>query len=253
MGKMSFKPSEAVEGGGLLNDVVVTISNARTLMFDYGGKSPVAAPAIALDMTIEGEEPVAQYFSMGSPDNWQATEDGKGFQAVGTAVAPTKTAKGMLFLASLVDNGFPEDDLDSDNISCLNGTVAHVIQAPAPTYAGLQQKEGDRPRTILLVDEVVSLPSEAKTSKKGKSKKGGKGKDKSSKLKKLATKTILAILSEEDEVQAKLLPKFILEKLEDDDRKAQVVNIAFESDFLENGPWDFDDGVLTEKEDEDDD
>ena len=248
---ISLKPSEAVEGGGLLDDVNVELTKPRFEMWDYQGKIANPVPALVIDLVPQGDdedaEPVMQAWSMGSAKDFVPSKDGKKLNPIGSRTAPNSSSNGMLFISSLVNSGFPEDTIE-DDIDFMEGTVAHVQRQPAPKRPGLVRKEGDREPTYLAVTEIISLPGE-----KAKKKTGGKAVAKKSVGKKSAGgikgKTIAAILQaledNEGEVTKQQLPAILFEALKSDPEINEAVNMVFDDGFLGSGPWSYEDGVVT--------
>ena len=255
---ISLKPSEATEGGGLLDDVQATIKSAKFEQWDYNGKVDYTIPALRLELVVDGEdEPHEQYYSMGSQKQFSASKDGKTLQAIGTAQTLNAGSNGMIFLGSLVNAGFPEDQME-DDITVLNGTVAHFIRQPAPKRGSINnKKEGDRESTILVVDAIISLPGE-------KPKKGAGGKSPAAKTGKGAAKktaddegateqdavdAIMEILAEKpDGVMKQALPALIFAKVKDKANKNDIIQLAFKGEFLggDDRPWTYgDDGKIT--------
>ena len=160
---VSLNPETFIGGGGFkIDDVDAKIIDAKFLIYDYGNPDGPKTPALWLHIDVEGTE-YDQYYSMGNIKDWLPTPDGKSLDKVGERTAIDKTANGALFLKSLVEVGFPPEELGKEEISVLNGLVAHFIQAPAPERnikKSPEQIEKDRkfPPTILLIDRIVKLP-----------------------------------------------------------------------------------------------
>lgn len=249
---MSLNPETFLEGGGLVDDVDVIIKDSKFTMWDYNGKIANPAPALCLTMEVEEEE-VQQYYSMGSSKDWLPSEDGTQLFSVGTATAIRKTSNGGIFLTSLIDAGFPVEDL-GDDISVLNGLQAHMIRVPAPKRSGLKQGEKKYEQTILVVSEIISMPGEKKKpagAPKSKSKTASRPKSKPKAAPKdegdvgdKANMAILTILEEEGTVTKKDLPGKLFQTLKSDPDRNAIIKLAFDDEFLGNGPWTFEDGTL---------
>ena len=168
---VSLNPESFVEGGGLLDDVDVTIKEARFIMFDYEGKSPVAVPALKITFDPGDGELVTQCWSMGKATDWQPSKDGKKLIPIGSATAIVKTSNGGIFITSLINASFPSDRLADGDISCIEGLEAHVIRTPAPERTGIEGQKKNA--TILIIDKIIALPGENKK-KSGKATKAGK-------------------------------------------------------------------------------
>ena len=249
---MSLNPETFLEGGGLVDDVDVVVKDAKFVMWDYNGKIPQPSPALCLTMEVEDEE-VLQYYSMGSAKDWLPSEDGAQLLSVGTATAIRKTSNGGIFLTSLIDSGFPVEDL-GDDISVLDELQAHMIRVPAPKRGGLKQEEKKYEQTILIVSEIIAMPGEKKKPTGAPKKKTAKGKAKPKPKSKKeepegdasekATMVIMSILEEEGTITKKDLPGKLFQTLKSDPDRNAIIKLAFDDDFLDDGPWTYEDGTL---------
>lgn len=256
----SLSPETFVEGGGLVDDVDLTIQEAKFIMWDYNGKIPQATPALCLSMLAEEDEKIEQYYSMGSSKDWMPSDNGKQLLSVGQATAIRKTSNGGIFLTSLVDAGFPVEKL-GDDITVLEGLQAHMIRVPAPKRGGLKQDERKYEQTILVVSEIITMPGDkkkptgapkgAKTSKttvasstggnaaKIKSESGG-GDDVAEK----ATTQILSLLEASGSIAKKDIPGKLFQTMKNDPDRNTVIKMVFDDEFLSSGPWVYEDGIL---------
>jgi len=264
---ISLNPETFVEGGGLIDDVDVTIDKARFELFDYNGTVIPGVPALALHMTDPEGEEVVQYYSMGKPEDWEPSEDGTTLEAIGSATAIRMTSNGGILLKSLIDAGFPVDKL-GDDISSLDGMKAHVIQIPAPKRTGIKEKpraDGKvYEKTILVIGEILTLPWEedeekpkskakAKAKPKAKAKAKAKAKPEAEEVEEeagdddvgaKAVAAILEILEDAGTVTKKELPAKIFQVMKTDPDRNAVVKLVFDDEFLAEGPWEYDDGTL---------
>lgn len=261
---VSLNPEDFIEGGGLIDDVDVIFAENLFEMFDYGGKADTPAPCLKIALEVaDVDDPVEQYYSMGSANDWIPSEDGTQLVAVGKATNIRATSNGGIFLKSLLDAGFPAEDL-GDDITVLDGLQAHMIQVPAPKRTGLKKTKDQEareerfgPPMILVVSEIIALPGEKKKPKgattKGKTKTPAKGKG-TTKTKKdapaddaLNDKSVAAVmelLADKGSMAKKDLPGKIFQSMKDDPDRNAIVKTVFDDEFLENGPWEYDDGVL---------
>lgn len=256
---VSLNPQDAVSGG-LLDDANVTWEEVSFVMWDYGGKTSEPVPALCVKMKDEDGEEHEQYWSIGRAQDWVPSEDGKELVAVGQKTGLNSNSNGMILLESLINAGFPEDQL-GERVDALEGLKAHMIRVAAPSRPGLgnQQDQQGNPRTILTVDEIIQLPGESKAKGKGKGKGGGKAKSQAKsqaaneqsqasddELKEKATNTIMEILGEEDgPVEKKKLPTKIFNKIKNDGDRNEVVKLAYNDEFLGDGPWTYENGQLS--------
>lgn len=257
---VSLKPCDAVDGGGLLDDADVTIVEARFVMFDYSGKTqPVPAIRLKLD-SMDGTDPVDQYWSVGKAVDWMPSDDGKELIPIGKLLQLKTGSNGLLLLASAVNAGMPENKLGED-ISVLEGMECHVNRVAAPVRKGLDQKEGT---TVLAITKIHKLPWEkdaAKEEKKGKkASRSSKGKNKATEKSKsnadidaLATEFILGVLADDETMKgfpdgipkAKLAPEAFATLSSDDPNRSAIVRKVFEDEFLNAGPWSYTAGKIT--------
>ena len=261
MNAVNLNPETFLEGGGLIDDVDVTVKEAIFEAFDYNGKAD-ATPA--LKMTIQAADiELVQYYSMGKMNDWIPSDDGKQLLSVGSATSIRLSSNGGIFLKSLVDSGFPADKL-GDDISILDGLQAHMIQVPEPSRGMTKSKEQEEkeakfgPKTILVVSEVQVLPWEkkkpagkpkakakAKPAAKAKAKPKAKAKVESdSSVEDKATEAVMEILANEGSAIKKTLPQKIFKLRPDDPDRNAIVKIAFDDEFLSAGPWSYEDGTL---------
>jgi len=257
MGSASLSPEGFVQGGGLLDDANVTLKGCCFEMFDYNGTIIPGVPALKIGMETEDGEESAQDYSMGNASDWAPSEDGKELLAIGKAKAIRTTSNGGIFLQNLVDAGYPADNLGTD-ISVLDGVVAHVIQIPAPKRSGMKAKtETKYEKTILVVDEIISLPEEEKKKGKKKAAPKSKGKKKAAPaeteevitepeegdadLEQKTTDAIMEILAASGgSVSVKKLPGEVFQVAKADPDRNAIIKMAFEEEFLSKGPWTFD-------------
>lgn len=263
MGKAaSLNPESFTEGGGLIDDVDMTVSGISFVIFDYNGKVDPGVPAIRLECTQEDGEEYIEHYSAGKASDWLPSEDGSQLVAVGQATGIRSTTKAGILLKSLVDSGFPVDQL-GDDIKVVEGLQAHFIRVPAPKRQGLKKAEREDGRvfeeTVLVISEILSLPGDKKKpagAPKGKSKApvgatASKAKAKTSTKESagdVASKTaevILEILEESGVAAKKDLPAAIFKLRKDDPDRNEMVKMAFDEKFLGgNAEWNYEDGNL---------
>ena len=268
---VSLKPSDAVEGGGLLDDVDVKISEAKFAMFDYMGKAqPVPALLLRLD-SLDGSDLINQYWSMGKPLDWMPSDDGKELVPIGKATELVLSSNGMILLASAVNAGFPESKL-GDDISILAGTECHVNRVAAPKRTGMVSSKENQ--TILTITKIHKLPWDAAAEKP----KGAKSTSTATTAKPrtrttkaaaktttakteaptvsiddIATEFILGVLADDDTMKdypdgipkAKLAPCAFAKFPADDPNRSATVKKVFDDEFLNAGPWNYASGKIS--------
>lgn len=245
----SLKPSDAVEGTGLLDNVDVVWKEVKFEMWDYNNTQK-ASPALKVVMGLEDGEEAIQYFSCGSADAWAPSKDGKKLVPISGAKGMAKSSNFMILMDSLVKAGYPEDKI-SDDCSDFENLECHMVRVKAPERKGLVQKA--RPdgktyeKTNLVVDVIHKLPWE----KKG----AGKGKDAGTDA--VAEKTsgvIMEILGDEKFMKsysngipkAKLAGEVFKRMNADKDKDAMAAaQLANKDDFLKEGAWTLEKGVVS--------
>ena len=127
--KVSIRPSEMVEGGAVPVDRNLTWEKCRFALFNYTKKDgTVVATTTAAEIHYkddDGQESVQNY-SVGDPERFIPSKDGKTIVAVGAAQALSKSSNFYLLMNNLISAGFPENRLDAD-ISTLDGLYTFNI------------------------------------------------------------------------------------------------------------------------------
>jgi hypothetical protein len=169
---ISFRPEDG-EATGLLNDVDLTVTAAECVTWDYNGTQD-DSPALKLTLEDEDGKEYEQYWSAGSAERLEPSEDGSTFVPVDgkKAKGMGKTTNVYRLFESLEAAGFPADKLEP---KALVGLKAHFVRMKTG-----KRDDGTDSET-LLVEEIKKLPWEKegkKTSAKaGKSKPGSAVKD----------------------------------------------------------------------------
>ncbi len=181
------KPSEAIEQGGLLQDVDVRIVKSTYSVFDFNGhgtkdeNNPTGAN-MALTITIrpltatdESEDETQHYVGAWisklcpSEDNeTPLTEVGQEGPYIvlaegSTATGILKSSSMMLFLKELVNAQFPEDKI-GEKASFLEGLEGHYIRKPLKKKDGsdsLNAKTG-RANTMGVFNRILKFPWDKK-------------------------------------------------------------------------------------------
>ena len=160
------RPSAFRKGGGFLNDVDGEITNYEfTTEFPGGGgkrksKSDFNALYSVLSVRVDGaDEDVETTFFVGSADEWEISDDGKTLTGDGNLQS---TIGWGLFIASLVEHGFPENDLPEDevNFEAIIGWRVRFVQQTneraTAKYGKRKAKKGkgEYDRTDVVVSQV---------------------------------------------------------------------------------------------------
>jgi hypothetical protein len=158
---VSVRPSDASQGGGLLDDADVTIKQLRYVVRDRTNPRTQATldtrlyiEAVLVD--DEGREHT-EYYSIGDTSKFVPSPDGRRALAVVEGARFVQSSKGIRLIASLVNAGFPEDKI-ADDLSVFDGTYGHVNRTTLPRIAG-QEKDA----TILEFTKIHRLPWEKKS------------------------------------------------------------------------------------------
>jgi hypothetical protein len=154
--------------GGLIDDVDVTVKASRFELYDYDGKSQ--QPTLALHWTLVDSDGLEseQYWSAGDPKFFVPSKDGKEAIPVGSRTALAGGSNFAILISSLVNAGYPADDLGSD-ISVFEGMQVHVARVPQPKRSGIINRggENEREKTVLTVSKIINMPGEAPVKKAG--------------------------------------------------------------------------------------
>ncbi|KKN62598.1 hypothetical protein LCGC14_0510090 [marine sediment metagenome] len=236
---ISLKPSSFVEGGIVPVDRNVTWKEARFNLFDYVKKSgEKVASTVALRVTFvedDGTESEQQY-SVGDPERFQPSEDGKELVAVGDAVALSKSSNYYLLMNALVNAGFPENRLGEDT-SVLDGLYTYNIGLPEPKRSGLARPavadgETVRERVLSVPSQILKLPWDkkggAKTSAKAKASETEATDDE---VIARALKFVADALGEDESIIRKDLAVKVFKDLAKDPMKDAVAGLIFKDEF----------------------
>ena len=130
--------------GGFLDDAEAIIKECKTGTYQYPNSS-TSTNALIVTFDAGLDEPHVEVYSSGKIE---ATEDGTGF----ISKLDVKS-KAMQFIQSMLAQGA---DIDAD-VKVFEGYKVHLKRVALPKMAGID-KAGDREKTVLLVDKVISVP-----------------------------------------------------------------------------------------------
>ncbi len=248
----SLKP-DTYSAGGLVDDIDVSFTKLRFVEWDYQGTIPNPALALCLEMEDDEGEGHIQYFSAGDIKNWKPSDDGKRLVRSGTASTLNDNTNMSQLITSMINAGFPENKLEED-VSIFEDMYCHVLRKAQPKRAGLvQQAEGERERTVLLVTEIHKMPWEKKGKSKAKTKAKAKpAEDKADEgggddLSTKASDTVLEILLGQGggPITKVELSKAVFKKLGKDSDRNKIVQMVHTEDFLTTGEWSYDGAAIT--------
>jgi hypothetical protein len=156
---VSLRPSDAVEGGSLLDEADVFVKESKFVAYDFNGRSDKdRACLLWLLEDADGKEH-PQYWSFGDIDRFAPSEDGDTLVAVGSAKQLTNSTNGVFMLTSVINAGFPEDRV-TGSAGVFAGLYCHMRRVPQPKREGLAPQAGARELTVLVVDKIHNLPWE---------------------------------------------------------------------------------------------
>lgn len=161
----SLNPDDFIQGG-LLDDVDVVFKECRFVEYDYEGKSekPALCLLVVMEHTEDGKTIESnQYYSAGSLDRFQPSEDGTHAVSVGGAKGLALGTNIAALLKSLKDAGFPMDKFGNGDMSVLDGMLAHINRIPQQERKGLaNQQVNDKgfARTVAIVTKIHKMPWE---------------------------------------------------------------------------------------------
>lgn len=164
---VSTDPDDAVTGGGLFGPGPAKFIKARYGVHKYKKKDgTITNKAVALicQLSRSGEKAVVAW-TVGN--GFAFTEDGLSLTPQEGQSGLSDSCKLYHLVKSLKDNGAPKDvyGMIGQNAALLDGLLVNLAAKPLPKMDSA--KEGDRERSVLVVDEVIEA-SWIKT--KGKSK-----------------------------------------------------------------------------------
>lgn len=157
----SLLPGDAIESG-FLDGVTATILSARAVMHQYQNRPDLEPfPAIAVTFApLEGGKESVQHYKVGKGEHRVPSDDGLRFKHFGKGGLP-KGSNGFAFVLSMINAGFPQDKI-SDDLSVFDNAVVKLRSEAVP-----KQNEGDKDRSIVLVEKVETLPWDNKGAAKG--------------------------------------------------------------------------------------
>lgn len=132
--------------GGFLDDAEAIIKSCKTAAYTYPG-SDKSAQGLIVEFDVEGlDEPHVENYSSGAVE---PTEDGTGF-----VKALSTKSKAKQFIDSLLKLDYPNVEAD---VHVFEGAKVHLKRMALPKMPGID-KEGDKDKTVLLVDKIIALP-----------------------------------------------------------------------------------------------
>tara|TARA_Y100000310_G_scaffold120427_2_gene119202 strand:+ start:5683 stop:6459 length:777 start_codon:yes stop_codon:yes gene_type:complete len=159
---VSIRPSDFAEGGAVPVDRNLTWKKCLFNLFDYQGKAPATVAAMIVYVDDDGQE-FEQQYSVGDPERFMPSSDGKTLVATGEAQSLSKSSNFSLLMNALINAGFPENRL-SDDISTLDGLYTFNIGLPEPKRAGLARVavagEPQREKVLSVPSQILRLPGE---------------------------------------------------------------------------------------------
>ena len=169
--KVSIRPSDMVDSGGAPVDRNLLVQDAKFVIFQYTKKdgslsmkpdgTPAKTTAAALTLLDDEGNENLQHYSVGDPERFVPSGDGKTLVSVSGAESISKSCNFHILMNGLVNAGFPENRLD-DDISSIKGLYAFWIGVPEPKRPGLARtaEQDARTRVIPVPSLIHKLPWE---------------------------------------------------------------------------------------------
>lgn len=241
---VSLNPDDYGEGGGGLDDMDGKIIEARAVIFDYDGKFD-PSPGALLKVDVGADEPLTQFWSIGSSNDWEPNADGTGFKPIGKRTTIVKTANLGMLITSAINAGFPKDKVKND-LTVFEGLECHFDKV-AVERKGLGNKE----TSTIIITKIHKLPGgKGSTAKKGASKGSTKASaEVSEEVKVKAIACVMRIIEAQGEKYPDGVPKSKLgplafqdEELKGDADKGKISTLVYKESFLsgEDVPWTYD-------------
>lgn len=144
--------------GSILDDADVTIADAMFVEWDYQGKIDHKILALGIQYKDENDKEHDQYYSAGELTYFVPSPDGAMAVPVADKQMLTDNCNAAKFILSLLESGFPPDQLGS-SVKALIGLKCHVKQHAQPKRQGLIRNAGDdKEKTVLLVTQILAMP-----------------------------------------------------------------------------------------------
>ena len=251
--RLSIRPSDGFQhGGGLINDVDVTIKQARWVIWDYAGKSQKNTLAAHITYVDEDKQENDAYYSAGDPESFQPgkRDGGKTLDKIGKREQLSDSTNFFQFISSVVNAGYPEDMIDGSDITFLEGLKVHVLREAQPERKGIAKDPADtREKTVLCVSKIYNLPKGAGAGAKGTgtgTTKAAAGKGNGAAVEgDLESNTVDAVLAALAEANGSLtkprLSQALFKQLKGNPDSQKMITLSFKDDFLaaEGRPWIF--------------
>lgn len=249
------------KGGGFLNNVDATITDYAFTNVSPGDERKQTkwvyfVPSFQQD---GADDPVTQHMFLGATDRYEFSKDGKTLTMVeGGDVTISEKAPAGLFLATLIDKGFDESQIEEGeelNLEPIIGQRVRVVQEvdeAATKKLGKRKGKGGKGeynRTNTVVAAVYEKTPEGGKSAKGKpngkgvtTKPNGKGKPQQDDLTEEADAVLTDLLSENDgEVERGRLSLMLTRMLMKNPNREALKKLIISEDYLrrEEG-WSYD-------------
>lgn len=254
-----LRPDSFVSGG-LLDDVDVTIESCRFKVYDYDGKVPGGVLALHVEMKDEDGQVTDQYYSAGDLRFFTPSTDGKMAVPTGSKTALSSSSNAAQFIVSVVNAGYPVDQLEAD-VSVFEGMKVHVNRVAQPKRTGIIKNQpaddSGREKTVLLVSKILAMPGEEPVKKGGASKASAKPSASSKTTTKASapapaqaddadldstlTDIVMTIVTEAGgTITKKALSTAVFQSMKDHPARNAAVKRVYVDEFLQSGPWSYD-------------
>lgn len=268
---VSLKPSDQSDFQGL--EGIHKVSSAVFQEFDYtdkGGGSTFTGVGLMLKcLNLEGEDR-EQFYSVGSPDAWAPSDDGKSIDSVSGAGSIRKSSNFGIFMQELDNAGFGEDEL-ADDISAIEELICDFVPKAVKRNIGGQDQESTIPVVGQILDEKDHASAFAKkgrasgaqgSRRSGRGTRGTRGGD-GSKKKKASRRSSRAdsgsdgfdaqalaavkdLLEDYEEIPRDELADLVLKQISTNPDLKEIVKHIYDGDFLSEHPedWTYEDDTV---------
>jgi len=164
--KVSLRPDQFAEGGGLLDDFDGVIADIRFVMTNYDGLLSEAVPVCSIRYAVDGDDVGTDLLSVGGKGDFIPDDSGMGLIALKSKTTLTKKSKFGMFMEALVTAGFPLNRME-DEINYLVGLEGHFLRKIVE-FRGLAKKKDERDSTVMVCTKIIKLPWDQAIRGKGK-------------------------------------------------------------------------------------
>jgi len=226
---VSLKPSDAVKGGGTIEEGRYKITSAEFILFDYGGTVVPAAPSLAVGFTNADGILGTQCYSAGSARNLEPSASGKRLRrASGSSTSGLNDSSNcFLFLRSLANAGFSEELLAGD-IDVIIGLDVDIIHEQVK-----ERDFKDRKVAARSIPVVGKIHGTAKATTAKAAKAAAKSNGSPATLEPKAQAVLVDVLKAEGpEMQKKDISTAVFKRVQTDPDRSAILQLIVQDSFL---------------------